>query len=319
MGAWTIVISMSIASALISGAADVGAQNFPTKVVRILTAEVGSGNDLVARLIAQRAAPLLGQQVIVENRGVIGVELTAKASPDGHTVVLYGTPLWLVSFMRDNVAWDVTKDFEPVTWATHAPNVLVVHPSVPARSVKELVALAKAKPGELNYGSGSAGSTSHLAAELFKSMAGVNMVRIPYKGAGLALNALVGGHIHVAFPSANSAAPHVNAGKIIALAVGTLHPSALTPGLPTLAASGLPGYESASNLGVFAPAKTPRAAIVRLSQAFSAALNAPEVKDRMFKAGVQTVGSTPEELAGMVRSEMARMGKLIKDVGIRDQ
>lgn len=319
MRGWTIVASMSIASALISGAADVAAQNFPTKVVRILTAEVGSGNDLVARLIAQHATPLLGQQVIVENRGVIGVELTAKAPPDGHAVVLYGTPLWLLGFMRESVAWDVTKDFAAVTWATHAPNILVVHPSVPARSVKQLIALAKTKPGELNYGSGSAGSTSHLAAELFKSMTGVNMVRIPYKGAGLALNALVGGHIHVTFPSANSAAPHVASGKIIALAVGSLQPSPLAPGLPTLAASGLPGYESASNLGVFAPAKTPHAVIVRLHQAFSAALKVPEVKDRMFKSGVETVGGTPEDLTAMVKSEMARMGKLIRDVGIRDQ
>jgi tripartite-type tricarboxylate transporter receptor subunit TctC len=295
------------------------AQSISAKVIRILTAQVGSGNDLVARLIAQSAAAKLGQQIIVDNRGIIAVELTAKAPPDGTTVVLYGTPLWLLSYMRENVAWDVMRDFAPVTWATNAPNVLVVNASVPARSVKELIALAKAKPGQINYGSGSAGSTSHLAAELFKSMASVDLVRVPYKGGGLALNALVSGEIEVTFPSANAAAAHLNSGKLVALAVGSLQPSSLVPGLPTLAASGLPGFESSSNLGIFAPAKTPPGVIARLSHEMARALQTPELRDRLFSTGVEAVGSTPEQLSAMIKSEMSRLGKLIKDVGIRER
>jgi tripartite-type tricarboxylate transporter receptor subunit TctC len=313
----TILQSLTIGVLALVSTGSVCAQSSP-KVLRILTAQVGSGNDIVARLIAQSASASLGQQIIVDNRGVIAVELAAKASPDGNTVVLYGTPMWLVSFLREHAAWDVLRDFEPVTWATNAPNVLVVHASLPARNVKALIGLAKARPGQINYGSGSAGSTSHLAAELFNSMAGVRIVRVPYKGTGLALNALITGEIEVSFPSASAASPHVKSGRIIALAVGSLQPSALAPGLPTLTASGVPGYESSSNLAVFAPAKTPPAVIARLSQEMARALKTPEVKERLFNTGVEVVGSTPEQLTAMVKSEMTRLGKLIKDVGIRE-
>lgn len=294
------------------------AQTYPVKPVRIVTAQVGSGNDIIARVVGQAISPSLGQQVLVDNRGAIAIEIAAKAPPDGYTLLLYGTPLWLTSFMRENVPWDVMRDFTPVTWATNAPNVLVVHPSLPVRSVKELVAFAKARPGQLNYGSGSAGSTSHLAAELFKSMAKVDMVRVPYKGSGLALNAQVAGEIHLSFPSATAAAPHIASKKLVGVAVGSAQPSPLAPGLPTISATGLPGYESSSNLGYFAPAKTPAAIVARLSQEMARALQQPDVKERLFNAGVQTIGSTPEELNAMVKSEMSRLGKLIRDAGIRE-
>ena len=294
-------------------------QSFPARPVRIVTSEPGSGNDLVSRVIAQGITPVLGQQVIVENRGVGAVELVARANPDGHNLVLYGTPLWLLGFMRSKVPWDPVRDFTPVTLATNAPNILVVHPAVPVKSVQDLVALAKAKPGELNYGSGSTGSTTHLAAELFKSMAGVDMVRIPYKGAGLALNGLLAGQFQVILPSANAVAPHIAAGKVRAIAVASLQPSVLAPGLPTISASGLPGYESSSILGVFAPARTPPEVVARLSREMQTVLHRSEVRDRLLAAGVEPVGSTPEQLAATVKSEMTRLGKLIRDVGIRDE
>ncbi len=312
------LITAAVCTAGVLFTAGAQAQSFPVKPIRIVTAEPGSGNDLLARLIAQNASPRLGQQVIVDNRGVISIETVAHATPDGYTLLLYGTPLWLTPFMRDKTDWDPVKDFTSVTWATNAPNILLVHPTVPVNSVKDLIALAKSKPGQINYGSGSAGSTSHLAAELFKAMAGVDMVRIPYKGSGPALNAFLGGEFQVIFPSASAAAPHIKSGRAKALAVASLQPSALAPGLPTVAST-LPGYESASILGIFAPAGTPKAVITRINQEFVRALNVPEVKEKLFSQGVEVVASTPEQLTQVIAKEMQRMGKVIKDAHIRDE
>ena len=296
----------------------VSAQDFPVKPIRIVTAEPGSGDDMVARLIAQGASPNLGQQVIVENRGVLSIETVASATPDGYTLLLYGTPLWLTPFMRDKTAWDPVRDFTAVVAATNAPNILLVHPTVPVSSIKDLIALAKSKPGQINYGSGSTGSTSHLAAELFKSMAGIDMVRIPYKGSGPALNAFIGGEFQVILPSASGALPHIRAGRAKALGIASLKPSALAPDLPTIAAT-LPGYESSSMLGIFAPAKTPKTVIDRINKEFVRALNAQDVKDKLFRAGTEVVAGTPNQLAETIKSEMSRMGKVIKDAHIRDE
>ena len=307
------------AGALLFGASPACAQSYPNKPIRIITSAPGNGDDLAARLIAQGVAGALGQQVVVDNRGFVAVEMVAKAAPDGYTVLLYGSPMWLAPFMRESVPYDPVTDFSAVTWATVSPNILVVHPALAVKSVAELVAAAKAKPGELNYGTGSAGSTPHLAAALFKSMTGVNIVRVPYKGSAPALTALIGGQLQFMFPSTSSVAPHLNSGRLKALAVTSAQPSALAPGLPTMAASGLPGYESASLLGVFAPAATPAALVNRLNHEMVRALTRSDAKERLFNSGVEAVGSSPEQFAATVKSEMAKWGKIIRDVGIRDE
>jgi tripartite-type tricarboxylate transporter receptor subunit TctC len=220
--------------------------------------------------------------------------------------------------MRDTL-YDPLKSFSPITLAGNSPNVLVTHPSLPVRSLKELIALAKARPGELNYGSGSTGSPSHLAAELFKAMAGVNIVRIPYKGTGPAVNALVGGQVQLMFVSPTSVAPHVKAGRLRGLAVTAAQPSALAPGLPTVSGAGLTGYESTSSFGVLAPAYTPAAIINWLNQEIVQVLTGAEAKERLFSAGVEPVGNSADAFAALIKSDMAKWGKLIKAAGIRDE
>ncbi len=306
-----------IAAALL--ATQAAAQSYPSKPIRILTSAPGNSDDLAARLIAQGITGGLGQQAVVDNRGVVAVEVTAKSPPDGYTLLLYGSPMWLAPFMRDKLPYDPVKDFAPVTWATSSPNLLVVHPSMPVKSVRELIVLAKARPNELNYGSGSAGSMPHLAAELFRAMTGVAIVRVAYKGSGPALTALLGGELHFMFPSTGSANALLNSGKIRALAVTALQRTALAPGLPTVAESGLPGYESASLLAVFAPAGTPPAIVQRLSQEMTRAIQRPEAKERLFNAGVEGMGGTPEQFAAVLKGEMAKWGKVIKDAGIRSE
>jgi tripartite-type tricarboxylate transporter receptor subunit TctC len=300
-------------------ACEVYAQPYPIKPVRIVTTETGSGNDLVARLIAPWVGVSFGHQVIVDNRGILAGEIVAKSLPDAYTLLSYGSPLWLAPFMRERVPYDPVKDFAPITLAASSPNILVVHPSVAVNSVRELIALATAKPGELNYSSSSTGATPHLAAELFKAMMGVNIVRVPYKGSGQALTALIGGQVHLMFPNAGVAAPHLKSARLRALAVTTLESSALAPGLPTMSASGLPGYESVSPFGIFAPAGTPAPLIERLNREMVAALKRVDVTERLFNAGVEVVASAPGELAATIKSEMAKWGKVIRDAGIREE
>ena len=295
------------------------AQSYPDKPIRMLTSEAGGGSDFVARLVAQGTSMHLGQRVIVDNRGMVSAEIAKHAQADGYTLILYGSPLWLSPFLRDKLPYDPVRDYAPVSLVVSTPNVVTVHPAVPAQTIAELVALAKAKPGALNYSSASTGSTQHLAAELFKSMAGVNIVRIPYKGSGPALNAVIAGQVQLMFPSAGSATQHVKAGRLRALAVTTAQPSTLVPGLPTVAESGLPGYESVSPFGVFAPANTPAAVIARLNRDIVRGLDDSEIKARFFNAGVETVGSKPAVLAAMLQSEMSKWGKLIREANIREE
>ena len=294
-------------------------QSYPGKPVRIVTSGVGGGSDLAARLIAQAISPGLGQQVIVDNRpsGVIPGETVAKAAPDGHTLLVSSSVLWLESLLQAHAPYDAVRDFLPVTLAARSPNILVVHPSLPARSVKELIALARAKPGALNYAAGATGSSDHLAAELFKVMAGVDIVRISYKTAASRMADLLGGHVQLSFGSGGTVAAHVKTGKLRALAVTSAQPSALLPDLPTMAASGVPGYEAVQILGVFAPARTPAPFIGRLNQEIVRALGQADVKERFLNFGVETVGSTPEEFAAVIESDMAKWDKLIKIAGIR--
>jgi tripartite-type tricarboxylate transporter receptor subunit TctC len=256
--------------------------------------------------------------VIVDNRGagIIPGDVVAKSAPDGYTLLAYGQPLWLSALMQ-GAPYDPVRDFAPITLATRAPNVLVVHPSLPVKSVKELIALAKAKPGELNYASPAIGGSAHLAAELFNSMAGVKIVRVNYKSAGAGITDLIGGHVQLTFGTAASVTPAAKSGRLRALAVTSAEPSPLAPGLPSIAQSGLAGYEMVAVVGIFAPAKMPEPIIRRLNQETVRVLNQPEVKDKCFSTGVESVGSTPEHLGTMVKTEMTRLGKVIKDVGIR--
>jgi tripartite-type tricarboxylate transporter receptor subunit TctC len=298
-------------------------QNYPSKPIRMLTAEAGGGADFVARVIARELSANLGEQVVVDNRGgaggIIAGEIVARAAPDGYTLLFYGPAIWLLPFLRNHVPYDPVRDFSPITMAVTTPNILVVHPSLPVSSVGELIALAKARPGQINDAGANTGSSVHLAAELFKAMAGVKIVRVPFKGVGPALNALIAGQVQIMFPSAGAVAPHVKSGRLRALAVTSAQPTALAPGLPTVAASGVPGYESIAMFGIFAPARLPAALSKRLHQEIVRALLRPEVKSRLFESGIEPVGSSPAEFAATLKSEMTKWGKVIKDAGIRDE
>ena len=303
------------------GAGIVHSQNYPNKPIRMVTAASGGGIDFVVRLISPALSDSLGQQVIVDNRGgangIFAARAVATAPPDGYTLLIYASTIWLAPFFQQNVTYDPVRDFAPITLATKSSNILVVHPSLPVRSVKELIALAKARPGELNYASASTGGSPHLAAELFKAMAGVNIQRIAYRGSGPANIALVAGEVQLSFAVPASVAHYVKTGRLRALAVTSAEPSPLAPGLPTVAAAGLPGYESVTPVGMFAPAQTPATLINRLNQEIVRVLNRADIKEKFFNVGVETVGSSPEQFAAVVTSDMAKWGKVLKDAGIR--
>ncbi|MBI4191064.1 MAG: tripartite tricarboxylate transporter substrate binding protein [Betaproteobacteria bacterium] len=305
---------------IIFGTGTAAAQNYPDKSIRVVTSQAGGGNDYSARLIALSISGSLGQSLIIDNRGggsgVIAMDIVAKAPADGYTLLFQSNGLWTLPFIQ-SVPYDIVKDFAPITLSGSTPTILVVHPLVPVKSVRELIALAKSKPGELNYGSASTGSATHLAAELFKSMAGVNIVRVAYKGSGPAITDLIGGQVQLMFAVASSVTQQIKAGRLRALAITTAQPSALAPDLPTVASSGLPGFESASTQGWWAPARTPAAIVARLNQEIVRAINRPDVKQKFFSAGVEVVGSTPEQFAAYIKADMAVVGKLVKDAGIR--
>lgn len=309
------------AGAMIFGASAVHGQDYPNRPVRILTAEAGGGLDFQARIVALGLTANFGRQVIVENRGAgaYAAETIAKSSPDGYNLLLYGSNAWLAPLLRSDLPWDASKDFAPISLAARSPNLVAVTPSLPVTSVKDLIALAKARPGELNYASGSTGSSPHLAAELFKYLAGVKIARINYRGNALAYADVIRGEVPLIFPTATSVAPHLQSRKVRALAVTTAQRSAQFPTLPTVAESGLPGYEASTITGLFAPAGTPAAIVARISGEVAKVLNRPDVKDRFLNIGVEIVGSSPEEFGATVRSEMTRMGRMIKAAGLRDE
>lgn len=304
---------------VLTAASTAQAQSFPVKPIRIITSGVGGAGDVASRLVAQGIAPALGQQVIVDNRasGPIPVEVTLKSPADGYTLMLYGSTVWLGPYLRAN-APDPLRDFAPISLAATAPNILVVHPSLPVKNVKEFVALAKARPGALNYGTTGIGSSPHLAAELFQAMAGVQFVRISYKGAGAALTDLIGGQIQLSFATASSVSPHLKTGRLRALGVSSARESILLPGLTTIAAAGLPGYESSSLQGVFAPAGVPAPILQKLSQEIMRYLHSSDAREKFLAVGVEVVGSTPEQFTAAMKTEMSRMGKVIRDAGIRE-
>ena len=310
-------IATLCALAALAAAAAPPAQSFPSKPVRIVVTGAGSGGDFAARLIAQGVAATLGQQIVVDNRGGgnLPAEIVAKSAPDGYTLCLSAAPLWITPFLR-KTPYDPLRDFAPVTLAITSPNILVVHPALPVKSTRDLIALIRARPGALNYATSGIGASSFLAAELFKSMLHADMVRVNYKSGGLALTEIISGQVQLMFANAGLVAAHLQSGRLKALAVTSARPSALLPGLPTVAASGLPGYELVSVQGIFAPAGTPEAVIARLNREFIPFLQRTDTKEKFFAAGVEALGGTPEELAATVKSEMARLGRVIKAAGI---
>ncbi len=294
------------------------AQEFPHKPIRIYANQPGGIFDFMARLFAQGATGFLGQTVIVDNRpgNIIPAEIVAKAPPDGYSLLSHGVALATGALMQ-KMPYDPVTDFLAISWTASAPLVVTVHPSVPAQSVKELIALAKARPDALNYASTATGSTPHLATELFKHMAGVRITHIPYKGAGAAMIDMISGQVQILFAVPNAVIEHARTGRLRTLAVTSAEPFALLPGLPTVAASGIPGYESVGIYGLFAAAKTPDALVRRLNREITRIIQTEEAKKRMLGSGLEPVGSTPEQFDAKFKSESVRMEKVIKAAGIR--
>jgi len=297
--------------------ASASAQAYPIKTIRVIATAAGSAQDFVVRLIGQGVSAALGQPMIIENRGgMVGIDAVLSAAPDGYTLLSNGSGLWLSPFMQ-KVSYDPVRDFTPIVITVLSPNILLVHPSLPVKSVRELIVLAKARPGALNYSSSVTGTSSHLAGELFKSMAGVQIVNIPYKGVGPAIAAAIAGQVELTFGSVGSVSTHLRSGKLRALAIASAQPSHLVPGVPTFAASGLPGFESASTSVLFARSQTPAAIVNRLHQEIVKVLGSPAAKEKLSHAGLEPAGATPEQITALIKSEMTRMGKVIRNAGIR--
>jgi tripartite-type tricarboxylate transporter receptor subunit TctC len=298
-------------------------QTYPTKPVRLIVPFApGGGTDLVARSIAVRLGDAFGQPVVVDNRagagGVIGADLVAKSQPDGYTLLM-GTPgpLTINPNLSARVPYDPARDFAPISLATISPFVLVVHPGVNAANVKELLALARARPGQLNFGSAGNGSVSHLAAEQLKALARIDMLHVPYKGSSLAVTDLLGGQLQLLIENLPVVLPHVRANRFRALAVGTQKRSALAPELPTMQEAGVAGYEASTAFGVLGPARLPPALVARVSTEIGKLLQAGELRERLAAQGVEAVGSSPEIYAAHLKAELAGYARLIKSAGIR--
>ncbi|MBK6982717.1 MAG: tripartite tricarboxylate transporter substrate binding protein [Betaproteobacteria bacterium] len=299
------------------------ADPFPARQIRfVVPYPAGGPLDTVARLLGQKVSASVKQPVVVDNvpgaGGNIGAAAVAKAAPDGHTILMGAVATHAINpALYPSMPYDAERDFIAVTQVATTPNVLVVNPALKANSVGEFVALAKARPGKLNFGSGSTGSAGHLAGELFKSLAGVDMVHIPYKGAAAAMQDLIGGRVDLMFDNLASSLAQVKGGRVRALAVTTAMRSGLAPDLPTIAESGIAGFDISTWFGIFVPAGTPRPAIERLHAEFAAALAAPEVREKLLAMGAEPVGNTPAEFAAFVKSEAAKYAKLVKASGAK--
>ncbi len=319
------VASIRVLSALALVAAAAGgvtAQTYPHKPIRLIVPFAPGGPaDIQARLIGPKLTEAWGRPVIVENRGgantIIATELTAKADPDGHTVQIIGAGFTINVSLYPKLPYDSLRDFAPVTQLTSGPAIVVVHPSLPARSVKELIAIARARPGQVVYASAGSGSPSHLAVELFKVMTQTDLVHVPYKGAAPAMTDLIAGQVQVSFPTILAALTHVNNGRLRALAVTGAQRSPAAPELPTMAEAGVPGYEAANWFGTVVPAKTPPAIVSKLSQEIARVLRLADVRERLLTQGMEPVSNTPEAFSAYIKSEIAKWAKVVKASGAR--
>jgi tripartite-type tricarboxylate transporter receptor subunit TctC len=295
---------------------------YPTKPIRLIVPSVaGGGTDISARLIAPRLSEYLGQQVVVENRAgaamMIGGEAVARAAPDGYTLLMGISTLTINPSIHPKMPYDTVRDFAPVSLAVTLPNVLVTHPSLPVKTVRELIVFARSRPGQLNYGSAGVGSSLHLSMELFLSMTKLRMVHIPYKGSAPALVDMLAGQIVVMTGTMITVIPHIRGGRLRALGVTSATRSQVAPDVPSIAEAGVPGYESVQWYGVLAPAGTPREVITRIHEGVVRALQDATVRKRFLDDGVEPVGSSPEEFAALIRADMAKWAKVVKDAGIK--
>ena len=306
-------------------AADAVAQSsagYPNRPLRFIVPYAAGGNgDIVARIIAQKLIAQIGQQIVIDNRGGaggnIGAELAARAAPDGYTFML-GTNTHVINMsLFSKLPYDIQRDFAPVTLTTSAPMVLIVHPSLPAKTVKEFITLARAHPKKLNFASGGSGSSAHVISELFASMAGVQLTHVAYKGAAQATTDLIAGQIQMSFNSTATALAHMQAGRVRGLGISTAMRSSAAPGLPTIAESGLPGFDASIWQGVFTPARTPLEIIVRLNRELVAVLGANDVKEQLRVQGLDALPSTPDAFADFIRVEIAKWAKVIKVSGAK--
>jgi tripartite-type tricarboxylate transporter receptor subunit TctC len=299
-----------------------GAQQYPTKVVRLVLAfgAPGGAPDTIARTLAPKLTEAWGHQILVDPRtgagGTIATEIVAKAPPDGYTLLLASPSHAINSFIYSKLSYDPVADFAAVTHAADVPNIVVIHPTVPARSIKQLIALAKSKPGALLYGSAGSGSSQHLAGELFQKMAGVKMVHVPYKGGSAVVVDLMSGQLQLTFGSTTSL-PAIRSGRLVGLAVTTSRRVAALPELPTVAEAGLAGYDAAAWYAVFAPARTPRAIVDKVSAEFARAIRLPDVRERIEPQLIQPVGSSPAELAAFLGKELKKWGAIVKESGAK--
>ena len=317
-----IVLRGALAAVALLPVTALHAQDYPTKPIRLVVPFApGGGTDTLARILAQKLTERFGQQVIVDNRsgagGTIGTDIVAKANSDGYTLAMVISSHAINPSLYQKLPYDSIKDFSPVILIDNAPRLLVVHPSVAAKSLQELVALAKAKPNQLNYGSGGNGTSGHLAGELLNTMAGIKLTHVPYKGGGPLLIDLLGGQVQLTFGSPPTTLPHVQTGKLRALAVTSAKRTPLAGSLPTMQESGLPGYEAVEWNAMLAPAGTPRPIITKLNSELQRLLEQPDMKQTLAKQGLDTIGGTPEQCAAHLRAEMAKFAKIVKQAGIR--
>jgi tripartite-type tricarboxylate transporter receptor subunit TctC len=297
-------------------------QSYPSRPIRIVVPYPPGGfNDTLGRTLAAKFTEAWGQPAVVENKPgantVIGTDYVAKSPPDGYTLLVVAFPFAVTPSLLKNMPYDTVKDFAPIAWAAVSPNALVVNPSLPVKTVAELVALAKAKPGTLSYASTGNGSSNHISMELFKSLAGVDIVHIPYKGSGPAVTDLLGGQVQLMFDNAPNVMPQVKAGKLRALGMSGAKRSSFAPDIPTIAESGVPGYEVAVWFGLVAPAATPREVVMKLNAEVLRILAMPDVRERFQSQGVEPVGSTPEQFGEHIRGQMVKWAKVVKDAGVQ--
>jgi tripartite-type tricarboxylate transporter receptor subunit TctC len=303
-------------------AADAWAQQYPTRAIRLIVPfPPGGGTDTMARVISPKLSEYLGQQIVAENRGGaganIGAEVAAKSPPDGYTIMLATITNAIGASLYTKLNYDLAKDFATITQLATTPHILVVHPSVPVKTVKEFTAFTKARPDQITYSSSGSGSAAHLAGELYASLTGTKMVHVPYKGGGPSMIALVGGEVSVCFATMPSAVGYVKAGRLRGIAVTTEKRSPSMPELPTIAETGIKGYEAGSWYGLSAPAGTSKEIVSRLHAETIKVMALPDVKERLFNAGFEVVTSTPEQFAAFTRSEIQKWGKLVKATGLK--
>jgi len=317
------VMQAAALAAMVVCAAPAFGQAYPTKPIRIVAPSTpGDAPDVIARLVADKLSVALGQQVVVDNKpgagGVVGSESVAKSAPDGYTLIMGNAGSHGINAaVYSRLPYDIQRDFAPVSQVAIAPNVMVINPSLPVNSVAEFIAYAKSQPGKLSYASGGNGSSAHMSMELFKSMAGIDVQHIPYKGSTPALTDLIGGQVAVFIGNMPPTVPHIKAGKLRALAVTTKTRSALMPELPTIADSGLPGYETVAWFGVLAPAGTPPEIVGKLSLEIGKIARSPEMRERLVAMGAEPVGGTPEEFKAVIDRDIAKWKPLAQKVGIR--